>query len=317
MSTRFLLCAALPLAAAILPVRSAPGAPSPDAALPSVSVDAYDQPAITQSSSEPLLLIVFAGNPTAHERAQQNAQFTKRLARLQQSDDYKKASKDEQTAYAAFFQPEPVPVFLIGRDGAPLTDAVHFLVTDSQGRAVPLTVRPLATSVGVKGSSVLDESQTLELFFGVDASALSALPDDTYTFQVQMQVRDGQGKALPQPCTGQAVVTLKKGWIDPQLENNLLDDYHHGRFYLFDHQFARIDPYVQHMLAIDPNCISAYELQGDALAGQGKLAEAKQSYGKALACFGKKYQYRKNFEFPEYLIQRLSDVNKKLGAMDQ
>ena len=292
---------------------TAHGADAPSSA--AISLLAYDEAqALTQASTEPLLLTVSAGNPSAQNAATQNSVAERQISELQKNGALQKLSPEEQKAATAYFKTVPIVSVQVGQAGHSLAEAFHFIITDSHGKTIPVTVRPLAASAEQAGLVSLDATNTLSLFFGVDADALSKLPDDTYTFEARMQVRDAQGKLLPEIPSSPVRVTLKKLWTEPRMEKILLNNYKHGRYYLLDHQFAQIEPYVQKMLVNDPNSISAYELRGDALAGQGKLPEAKDAYLKALNLFDTKYHGQKNVEYPAYLESRLTDVVQKLNA---
>jgi len=128
-----------------------------------------------------------------------------------------------------------------------------------------------------------------------------------------MQVRDAKGKALPEISSPPVTVILKSRGLSLAWKTSFLMITNTG-YYLLDHQFAQIEPYVQNMLTNDPNSISAYELRGDMLAGEDKLLEAKDAYLKALNLFGTKYHGQKNVEYPAYLKSQLTDVVQKLNA---
>jgi len=288
----------------------------PVAAVPvpavSVTLQADDQKKLTHTPSEPLLFTLSAADPVARNTSTANQMSARQLDRLKDSGAYQKLSPEELKVVNAqlSFQP-PVGCF-VGQPGHPVTESFSLIVTNSQGKTVAGPARPLAISAATPGPVPLDAAHGLVLFFGIDPDGLAKLPDDAYVIEAVMQVFDAKGGLLPRVHSVPISVTLKKDWKEPSAQEDLMSAYRHGRYYLLDHQFSKIEPYIQKMLSIDPNSIGAYELRGDMLYGQDKLPEARDSYLKALNLSAAQSRGNPNAEYPEYLQSRLNEVVVKL-----
>jgi len=291
-------------------------AAAPAAAVPvpavSVALQADDQKKLTHSPSEPLLFTLSAADPVARNTSTANQVSERQLDRLKNSGDYQKLSSEELKVVTAQLEFKPPAGCVVGQTGHPAADSFSLVMTNSQGKTVAVQARPLAVSAVTPGPVLLDAAHGLVLFFGIDPDALSKLPDGTYVIEAVMQVFDAKGGLLPRVHSAPISVTLKKDWKEPSAQEDLMSAYRHGRYYLLDHQFAKIEPYVQKMLAIDPNFIGAYELRGDMLYGQGKLPESRDSYLKALNLSATQSRGDPNAESPVYLLSKLNEVVVKL-----
>jgi Tfp pilus assembly protein PilF len=69
---------------------------------------------------------------------------------------------------------------------------------------------------------------------------------------------------------------------------------------------------AQDALKEDPKLIRAQMIQGEAKEAQGDLAGARDAFSQALRLFHE--QYPDSYERPQYLLDRIAALNKRLGS---
>jgi hypothetical protein len=270
----------------------------------------HDLPEWTQGTNEPLLLLLSIGNTAAQNMASQNRQRQRELTQLQNKPEIKALSPTDKAEFDQMHQPAPIPTAEIGEAGKPPAATVQFVIKNAAGKEISFPVRPLADTLKEIGVIKFDETQSRSWFYGADPEKLAELPLGTYTIEAHLSARDAHGAKLPDAVSNLARFTLTRPDTAPEtdVEKANLSDYRNAGFYLYDHQYPKVDPYVEQMLKRDPKSIGAWERRGDEMAGLGRKQEAKQAYYKALDNFAGKYAGQKDIEYPEYLENRLRDL---------
>ena len=273
-----------------------------------ISLRAYGQTEWTQDARQPLWLAVTLSNPGAAKAASANHQAKLLQQAYQKKGLLDKMSPAQRRAFEEENKPREIPKLRLGSANVPLHGLVNFAMEGSDDKPVEIAVRPLANSLA-GGPVLLENGETLDFDFGIDPAVLQGLPEGEYRIVAKLDPLST--RPLAESETGSEVrLTLKKQL--PGLSRSEQDrrDYLYGRFHLADRQWSKAEECAQRLLGRDADSVSGLELRADALAGQGKNAQAAETFRKALNSFDAKFGRDPNMEEPKYLHFRLMELEK-------
>jgi hypothetical protein len=238
---------------------------------------------LAHAATDPLLLRVHIFNGEAQQAAAQNVRHARLAADAAASTRFQQLGAAERARLLQPYVQQPVPAIQLGAPDRALAAFLRFTTEDSQGAAVPLVVRPLASTAGRLGIARLDERRSAMLAFGVDAAALAAIPAGTYAIRAHVDTEAERGMWRGRTTSRPIVITLGAVPANETARVRLARLARAGEFHLADEQFVRAEATARAIIAIDDAAVAGWVLLGDALDGGGRPRDALDAFLKALA----------------------------------
>jgi len=239
---------------------------------PDISLQVYQRKTWSVVAGEPVLLEVGLSNGDAQNQAAENAQNQRTLEELKKNHSL----PDDPVALARLQERYPVhpasSLQYLDSTGVGLAKEITFRIT-RDGREVTSPVpRVLAASRAAKGPFLLNEKNSVAIYFGFDDGAPFVSGTDKSPFVIEViWEKHPEIKFTPVKITGHP------GPAFSEKENNERD-YLFGQFARLDRHYDQMEKYAQRILARNHDSTDGWELHADALAGQGKTQEAYTAF---------------------------------------
>jgi tetratricopeptide (TPR) repeat protein len=165
-------------------------------------------------------------------------------------------------------------------------------------------------------SVLLDGSSNVQVQYALNPQSADKVPAGDYVLQAVLEV--AAGTSLPQELwrgrVASVPVKLKITPAPAQLSaaDRASMNLQRAEFFSTTSDWANALQSAQDALKEDPKLIRAQMIQGEAKEARGDLAGAKDAFSQAVRLFYE--QYPDSYERPQYLLDRIAALDKRLGS---
>ena len=285
---------------------------SADGGGPTLAVTIDDD--VKHVNTDPLLVLVTLSNREATGVASRNRINKRQFEAYKKTEDYKGLSAKEKWKVKKEYLPIEAKEYTLGSKERRVSALVKFLVTDSKGNVVKVTLRLLGADPVEKSAVTLKAASFVGINFGIDSKELTKLSAGVYTIKATIDTTKEKGmwKGMAQSESWSfELAAPKKGGYSPE---RLARE---GVFYRLDGQFEKLAKVATRLIDDEPKSVVGWVHRGDANAGLGSHSDALGSF-----IFAERYYYEEVerekpplIESPVYIINRIRDMQEKLGMV--
>ena len=285
--------------------------------LPDVSLQINEPGEAQVIQGTPLIFTVRAANPRAANTLATNQAHERSAALIEEKlSKGELSSQDAQPMLELARVKREVSTVRLGTGDRGWEQYLHFEVQILGSPFVrvnwPLT---LVKSPDVK-SVLLDGSSNVQIQYALNPEAVAQVPAGEYVLQAVLEV--AAGTSLPQELwrgrVASVPVKLKITPAPAQLSaaDRASMNLQRAEFFSTTSDWANALQSAQDALKEDPKLIRAQMIQGEAKEARGDLAGARDAFSQALRLFYE--QYPDSYERPQYLLDRIAALDKRLGS---
>lgn len=301
-----------PKAKSIAEIEQENAPPLPDVSL---QINAQGEAQVIQGT--PLIFTVRAANPRAANTLATNQAHERSLALIEEKlSKGELSSQDAQPLLELARVKREVRTVRLGTSDRGWEKYLHFEVQTAGAPFAPVNwPLTLVKSPNVK-SVLLDGSSNVQVQYALNPEAAAQVPAGEYVLQAVLEV--AAGTSLPQELwrgrVASAPVKLKIRPAPAQLStaDRASVGLERAEFFSTTHDWASALQSAQDALKEDPRLIRAQMIQGEAKEARGDLAGARDAFSQAVRLFSE--QYPDSYERPQYLLDRIAALEKRLGS---
>jgi hypothetical protein len=285
--------------------------------LPDISLQINAQGEAQVIQGTPLIFTVRAANPRAANTQATNEAHERSLALIQEKVSKGKLSKQDAEPMLELARVKrEVRTVRLGTGDRGWEQYLHFEVQILGSPFVrvnwPLT---LVKSPEVK-SVLLDGSSNVQVQYALNPQAAAQVPAGEYVLLAVLEV--AAGTSLPPELWRGRVASvpvklnIRPAPAQPSAADQAGINLQRAEFFSTTSDWVNALQSAQAALKEDPRLIRAQMIQGEAKEARGDLAGARDAFSQALRLFYE--QYPDSYERPQYLLDRIAALDKRLGS---
>ena len=285
--------------------------------LPDVSLQINEPGEAQVIQGTPLIFTVRAANPRAANTLATNQAHERSLALIQEKLSKGELSKQDSEPMLELARVKrEIKTVQLGTSDRGWEKFLHFEVQTAGSPFAPVNwpLTPVK-SPDVK-SVLLDGSSNVQIQYALNPQSADKVPAGDYVLQAVLEV--AAGTSLPQELwrgrVASVPVKLKITPAPAQLSaaDRASMNLQRAEFFSTTSDWANALQSAQDALKEDPKLIRAQMIQGEAKEARGDLAGAKDAFSQAVRLFYE--QYPDSYERPQYLLDRIAALDKRLGS---
>jgi tetratricopeptide (TPR) repeat protein len=285
--------------------------------LPDVSLEINKQREAQVIQGTPLILTVRAANPRAANTLATNQAHERSLALIQEKlSKGELSSQDAQPMLELARVKREVRTVRLGASDRGWEKYLHFEAQTAGSPFAPVNWPLALVKFPDVKSVLLDGTTNAQVQYALDPQAAAQVPAGEYVLQAVLEVE--AGTSLPQElwrgrvASGSVKLRIRPAPAQLSAADQASMKMQRAEFFSTTSDWANALQSAQDALKEDPRLIRAQMIQGEAKEARGDLAGARDALSQALRLFYE--QYPDSYERPQYLLDRIAALDKRLGS---